>query len=172
MIAAGAIDNLIPPSIGFILYGIASDTSIVKLFTAGIVPGLVLAFFYAVYIYRHAVERGDQGGPPFSAADPAFARHDVSIDAMVRVAARVPVDALLLADDGMIAPLSSRPRVVRLAGFPSPPPSAYVLADRQAWPPSGSADRQATIIAGLERGPRPILADDGRFVLWGPEPGG
>ena len=32
---AGAIDNLIPPSIGFILYGIASDTSIVKLFAAG-----------------------------------------------------------------------------------------------------------------------------------------
>ncbi len=65
LIAAGAIDNLIPPSIGFILYGIASDTSIVKLFTAGIVPGLVLAVFYSIYIYRHAVERGDKGGPPF-----------------------------------------------------------------------------------------------------------
>ncbi len=66
LIAAGAIDNLIPPSIGFILYGIASDTSIVKLFTAGAIPGLVLAFFYAVYIYRKAVREGDRGGPPFS----------------------------------------------------------------------------------------------------------
>ncbi|MFM8555032.1 MAG: TRAP transporter large permease subunit, partial [Betaproteobacteria bacterium] len=64
LVSSAAIDNLIPPSIGFILYGIASDTSIVKLFTAGIVPGLVLALFYSFYIYRHALERGDQGGPP------------------------------------------------------------------------------------------------------------
>jgi C4-dicarboxylate transporter DctM subunit len=69
LIAAGAIDNLIPPSIGFILYGIASDTSIVKLFAAGIFPGLVLAAFYAIYIYRKAVRDGDKGGPPFSATE-------------------------------------------------------------------------------------------------------
>ncbi len=65
LIAAGAIDNLIPPSIGFILYGIASETSIVKLFAAGAIPGLVLAAAFAVYIYRHAVATGDTGGPPF-----------------------------------------------------------------------------------------------------------
>jgi C4-dicarboxylate transporter DctM subunit len=65
LIAAGAIDNLIPPSVGFILYGIASDTSIVKLFAAGIFPGLVLAAFYAIYIYRFAIRQGDRGGPPF-----------------------------------------------------------------------------------------------------------
>lgn len=69
LVAAGAIDNLIPPSVGFILYGIASDTSIVKLFAAGVVPGLVLAAFYAIYIYRKAVREGDRGGPPFSAAE-------------------------------------------------------------------------------------------------------
>jgi TRAP-type C4-dicarboxylate transport system permease large subunit len=63
--AAGAIDNLIPPSIGFILYGIATETSIVKLFAAGAIPGLVLAAAFAAYIYRHAVVTGDQGGPPF-----------------------------------------------------------------------------------------------------------
>ena len=66
LIGAGAIDNLIPPSVGFILYGIASDTSIVRLFTAGILPGLVLAAFYSAYVYRHALHRGDRGGPPFS----------------------------------------------------------------------------------------------------------
>ena len=43
LISAASIDNLIPPSIGFILYGIASDTSVVKLFAAGVIPGLVLA---------------------------------------------------------------------------------------------------------------------------------
>src|SRR5919106_3756368 len=66
LIAAGAIDNLIPPSIGFILYGIASDSSIVKLFAAGVLPGLVLALFYSFLIYRHALREGDKGGPPFN----------------------------------------------------------------------------------------------------------
>jgi C4-dicarboxylate transporter DctM subunit len=74
LIAAGAIDNLIPPSIGFILYGIASDTSIVKLFAAGILPGLVLGAFFAFNIYRHAAREGrDAGGPPFRLAELAQA---------------------------------------------------------------------------------------------------
>jgi C4-dicarboxylate transporter DctM subunit len=76
LIAAGAIDNLIPPSIGFILYGIASDTSIVKLFAAGLFPGLVLAAFYAIYIYRSALREGDKGGPPFSAGELLAATRD------------------------------------------------------------------------------------------------
>jgi len=63
LIAAGAIDNLIPPSIGFILYGIMTDTSIVKLFAAGLVPGLVLAFFYGLCIYRYSLRAGDRGAP-------------------------------------------------------------------------------------------------------------
>ena len=60
LISAGAIDNLIPPSIGFILYGIASDTSIVKLFAAGIMPGIVLAVFFGAYIYVYALRRGEK----------------------------------------------------------------------------------------------------------------
>ena len=66
LISAGAIDNLIPPSIGFILYGIASDTSVVKLFAAGIFPGLVLAGSFAAYIWYHAWRIGDRAGTPFS----------------------------------------------------------------------------------------------------------
>ncbi len=46
-----ALDNLIPPSIAFIIYGIATETSVVALFAAGIVPGLVLGSIFAVYIY-------------------------------------------------------------------------------------------------------------------------
>jgi len=46
-----ALDNLIPPSIAFIIYGIATETSVVALFAAGIVPGLVLGGIFAVYIY-------------------------------------------------------------------------------------------------------------------------
>jgi C4-dicarboxylate transporter DctM subunit len=61
LISAGAIDNLIPPSIGFILYGIASETSILKLFAAGIMPGLVLSAFFAAYILWYVTRRGERG---------------------------------------------------------------------------------------------------------------
>ncbi len=39
----GGIAILIPPSIALILYGIVTETSIVRLFFAGIIPGLLLA---------------------------------------------------------------------------------------------------------------------------------
>jgi C4-dicarboxylate transporter DctM subunit len=76
LVAAGAIDNLIPPSIGMILYGIASDTSIVKLFAAGIVPGFVLAAFYAAYIHFYVVRKGERGGAPFELREFAAATRD------------------------------------------------------------------------------------------------
>jgi C4-dicarboxylate transporter DctM subunit len=56
--AGGALDNLIPPSIAMIIYGIASDTSIIALFAAGIGPGLLLAGLFAIYIYFHSVRAG------------------------------------------------------------------------------------------------------------------
>jgi C4-dicarboxylate transporter DctM subunit len=65
LISAASIDNLIPPSIGFILYGIASDTSVVKLFAAGAVPGLVLAGFFGLYIWYYAWWRGEGAGKRF-----------------------------------------------------------------------------------------------------------
>ena len=49
-----ALDNLIPPSIAFILYGIATETSVAALFAAGIVPGLLLGGIFALYIYVHS----------------------------------------------------------------------------------------------------------------------
>ncbi|MBO0999774.1 TRAP transporter large permease subunit [Bacillus sp. SD075] len=41
--AGGIIAPIIPPSIGFIIFGVASGVSITKLFMAGIVPGILLA---------------------------------------------------------------------------------------------------------------------------------
>lgn len=41
--AAGCIGPVIPPSIGFIIFGVAGGLSITKLFLAGIVPGILLA---------------------------------------------------------------------------------------------------------------------------------
>ena len=47
---AGGIAMLIPPSIILILFGIVTETSIVKLFFAGVVPGLLLALGNALSV--------------------------------------------------------------------------------------------------------------------------
>ena len=41
--ACGVIGPIIPPSIGFVIFGVAANVSITKLFLAGIFPGLLLA---------------------------------------------------------------------------------------------------------------------------------
>ncbi len=46
--AAGCIGPVIPPSIGFIIFGVTGGLSITKLFLAGIVPGLLLGVGLAV----------------------------------------------------------------------------------------------------------------------------
>jgi len=47
---AGTLGLLIPPSIIMIVYGVASDTSITRLFIAGIFPGLMLASLFMGYV--------------------------------------------------------------------------------------------------------------------------
>ncbi len=49
--AGGTLGILIPPSIGFIVYGIITEESIGKLFMAGIIPGIILTLGFAVAIY-------------------------------------------------------------------------------------------------------------------------
>jgi len=48
--AGGALGALIPPSVPFIFYGLLANESIGDLFLAGVIPGLMLAFFYMLYI--------------------------------------------------------------------------------------------------------------------------
>ena len=47
---AGTLGLLIPPSIIMIVYGVAANVSITKLFIAGVIPGLLLALLFSGYI--------------------------------------------------------------------------------------------------------------------------
>ncbi|MET3505416.1 TRAP transporter large permease [Halalkalibacter oceani] len=66
MAVAGTIGVMIPPSIPFILYGIAASTSIGDLFIAGILPGILVGVSLMVYSYFIAKARGYKGGEPTS----------------------------------------------------------------------------------------------------------
>jgi len=44
----GTLGGILPPSVGLIIYGIITETSIGKLFLAGIIPGLMIAFSFVV----------------------------------------------------------------------------------------------------------------------------
>jgi tripartite ATP-independent transporter DctM subunit len=57
--AGGTLGILIPPSLTMILYGIASETSIGRLFLAGVVPGLMLTTMFIAWASFLSWRRGD-----------------------------------------------------------------------------------------------------------------
>lgn len=60
---------IIPPSIPMILYGALSDTSIVQLFIAGVIPGLIGASLMFLVCYRYALKYGIPKEIAFSLAN-------------------------------------------------------------------------------------------------------
>jgi C4-dicarboxylate transporter DctM subunit len=64
--AGGTLGILFPPSIAMIVYGTFTETSVAKLFMAGVMPGFLLTAMFMTYIAAHAwlkpdvapVERG------------------------------------------------------------------------------------------------------------------
>jgi C4-dicarboxylate transporter DctM subunit len=48
--SSGSIDIVIPPSIAMILFGMAAEQSVAKLFAAGVLPGLLIAFMMSAYV--------------------------------------------------------------------------------------------------------------------------
>jgi tripartite ATP-independent transporter DctM subunit len=58
--AGGTLGILIPPSITMILYGIASETSIGRLFIAGIIPGLLLTGLFMAWALFLSWKRGNK----------------------------------------------------------------------------------------------------------------
>lgn len=56
--AGGTLGILIPPSITMIVYGIATETSIGRLFLAGIIPGLMLTGLFMAWSLYYAKKKG------------------------------------------------------------------------------------------------------------------
>ncbi len=69
IINSSDIALLIPPSIGMIIYGVASGTSVGELFIAGILPGLLIMVLFALYVYIRAVVKKMPAGEPASWAE-------------------------------------------------------------------------------------------------------
>ncbi len=58
IINSSDIAFLIPPSIGFIVYGVATNTSIGMLFLSGILPGLLILLLFSIYCYAYSKIKG------------------------------------------------------------------------------------------------------------------
>jgi tripartite ATP-independent transporter DctM subunit len=64
--AGGTLGILIPPSVGLIIYGLLTNTSVPKLYLAGILPGLVLAGLYSLTIVLLCLANKGWGGEKIS----------------------------------------------------------------------------------------------------------
>ena len=59
--AAGTLSNLIPPSIGLVLYAVMTETSLGALFIATMVPGILLTLMFMLQIYLQCLYDPTQG---------------------------------------------------------------------------------------------------------------
>jgi tripartite ATP-independent transporter DctM subunit len=60
--AGGALGNLIPPGITFIVYGLITETSVGKLYLAAFIPGFLVAGLFMLVIFGYSLVAGTPGG--------------------------------------------------------------------------------------------------------------
>lgn len=91
--AGGTLGILIPPSINLIVYGFLTETSIPQLFSAGLIPGLVMAAGFMAITALICAVRPDLGGP---------SRHYGWGERLASLRELVPIIALFLVVIGSI----------------------------------------------------------------------
>lgn len=65
--AGGTLGILIPPSINLVIYGVLTNTSVPKLYLAGILPGLIMALLFIIAIALACIIKPEWGGKKISA---------------------------------------------------------------------------------------------------------
>ncbi len=75
VVAGGSLGTMNPPSIVLIMYGMTSNVSIGDLFTAAVVPGLILVTMYIIYILVRCYINPAMG-PPAPPAEMAMSLRD------------------------------------------------------------------------------------------------
>lgn len=104
------------------------------------------------------------GALPPAGGAPAVAFEQVSaLDGLAHCVRVLPVDAPVAADDSLLPWLASRSSVHELS---QARPSDYLVIDRQATNPAYVVATQGHL---RDFGNRPILYDDGRFMVAGPK---
>lgn len=87
-------------------------------------------------------------------------------DDLRRFAQQVPAEVALSVDDGLAPPLASRSDI---SVIPREAPDAWVLVDREARDPGYlSWARREAFVEELPASGRSLIAEAGRFELWGP----
>lgn len=136
----------------------------------GPLAGLALALVLASPAAVGAFVQGSL--PPFDQGDPAFASRPPGFDRLAQIVAVIPAGGVVAADEGLVVALAGRSEIRRLLVRSVAPADAFVVIDRKGWFPTAQlAANHNTILATLGPSARPVLADDGRFVIWGPQPG-
>ena len=62
--AGGALGNLIPPGITFIVYGLMTETSVGKMYIAAIVPSVLVCLLFFAVIFIHGLRVPNKEKPP------------------------------------------------------------------------------------------------------------
>ncbi|WP_129142121.1 TRAP transporter large permease [Modicisalibacter coralii] len=83
--AGGTLGILIPPSVTMIVYGIATETSIGRLFMAGALPGLMLAGLFMAWTLIACKLAGGYGSPMADAGAAIKRNVEGNLKALVRV---------------------------------------------------------------------------------------
>jgi tripartite ATP-independent transporter DctM subunit len=66
--AGGTLGILIPPSINFILYGLLTQTSVPRLYLAGMIPGFLLTAFFMAIVLGYCLLTPSKGGTPVASS--------------------------------------------------------------------------------------------------------
>ncbi|MBB3190579.1 TRAP transporter large permease [Halomonas cerina] len=87
--AGGTLGILIPPSVTMIIYGISTETSIGRLFIAGVIPGFMLAGLFMIWTLIACKLAGGYGNPMAIATEKIKQTVRENVDANLKALVRV-----------------------------------------------------------------------------------